>query len=87
MRAQVEPADAHAAGRGEQQAAEHLDGGGLAGPVRAEEREQFARRDVQGEVLHGDLRAVLLGDVANVDHLSILAVEHEHFAALEQFLT
>ena len=40
---QVEPADADRAGRGEEQAAEHLDGGRLPGPVRPEEGEQLAR--------------------------------------------
>ncbi len=44
-----------AGGRGED-AGEHLDGGGLAGAVRAEQREQFAGRHLEGDVADGLLQ-------------------------------
>ena len=65
---QVEPADAHAARGREQQAAHHLDGGGFAGAVGAQEREQLAPADGEVQVVDGDLAAVAFGNVVEFDH-------------------
>ena len=61
--------------RGKEQAAQHLDGGRLAGAVRAEEGEQLARLDSESQAIDGELGAVALGDVDQFDHASSLALE------------
>src|SRR5690606_33219830 len=50
---------------GAQQAEQHADRGGLAGPVGAEEAVHLAAGDVQGEVVEGDGAAKGLGQVAD----------------------
>ena len=65
---QIEPGDANGAGIGKEQAAHQLDGRGLAGAVGPEEREELAAGHRQVQVIHGQLGAVLFGDVLQVDH-------------------
>src|SRR5262249_56268258 len=48
----VEAGDRGTAGRGRQEAAQHLDGGGLAGAVRAEESEDLPSLDLQRQLGH-----------------------------------
>ena len=50
----VDAADERRPGRGPQQAAQHADGGGLAGAVAAEEAEDLAGADVERHVVDGD---------------------------------
>src|SRR5262249_48739099 len=64
-------ADADGSRGGEEQAAQQLDGGGLAGAVGAEEGEQLARLDAQAQGIDRQLVAVLLGDVVEFDHLKV----------------
>jgi hypothetical protein len=50
------------------QGGQHLDGGGLAGAVRAEQAEHLARRDRQGETVEGAYaRRVGLDEVTRLD--------------------
>ena len=61
-------ADANPAGGGKEQAAHELDGGRLAGAVGPEEGEHLAAHDLQTQVVDGDLVAVMLGDVFQLNH-------------------
>src|ERR1700722_4360655 len=53
--------------RGLHEAHEHADGGGLAGTVAAEERENTSARDVEIEFVDGGLRAVIFCEAARLD--------------------
>src|SRR6185436_14444008 len=57
------------AGIGPEQPREHLDRGRLARAVGAQDREELAARDLQREVVDGDLLAVGFGDALDGDHL------------------
>ena len=61
----AEHADVAGGGSGEVQ--HHVDGGGLAGAVRAEEAVDFAVSDRQGQVLDGGDVAVALGEAVYLD--------------------
>ena len=50
------------------QAEDHAHRGGLAGAVRAEETGDHARPDREGQVVHGHLVAVALGQLGDFDH-------------------
>lgn len=50
-----------------QKCGEHLDGGGFAGPVGAEETEDTAPSHGEGNIVHGGEIAVLLGEVFNLN--------------------
>src|SRR2546428_13376325 len=54
VRGGIEPVELERAARGPQQGREHLDGGGLPGAVRTEEREDLAGSDAEGDI--GDRR-------------------------------
>ncbi len=49
---------------------EHLDRGGLAGTVRAEEAEHFAASDVERQIRDGEIRAEMLTQLARLDRRS-----------------
>ena len=48
---------------GRELAVHHVEAGGLAGAVRADERDQLARRDAEGNVAHRLDAAVRLGQI------------------------
>ncbi|MNT37210.1 hypothetical protein D3C72_1733370 [compost metagenome] len=56
------------AGAGQQQAAEHADGGGLAAAIGAEEAEHLGAVDVQVQPVDGGELAEALGQAACADH-------------------
>ena len=58
----VEAEDLDAAGGGSEEAGEHLDGGGFAGAVGAEEAEELAGRDGEVDVLNGGEVAEAAGE-------------------------
>jgi hypothetical protein len=58
-----------AAGVGALERGEDVDGGGLAGAVRAEERKDGARRHVEIDSVDDDLVAVGLAESTNVDRV------------------
>ena len=60
-------ADPGGAGRRAVQAEDEAQGGGLPGAVRAEEAGDPAGKHAEGEVVHGALAAVLLGEALYVD--------------------
>src|SRR5438876_9573331 len=51
--------DAHSSGGRVQEAGEHLEGGRLAGPVRTEEADDLARRNIETDAVDGMNLAVL----------------------------
>ena len=51
--ARIEAVELDASAGGLQQRGEHLDGGGLARAVRAQEGEDLALRDVKGDIVDG----------------------------------
>ena len=63
----VEPGDPGVAAGGGQPGGEDAHAGGLAGPVGAEEADEFAGLDLEGDVVHGQDGAVVLGQVLDVD--------------------
>ena len=63
----VEAEDLDAAGGGGEQAGEHLDGGGFAGAVGAEEAEELAGRDGEVDVLNGGEVAETAGEACGGD--------------------
>ena len=63
----VEAADERLARGRPEDAAEHPDGRGLARPVRAEEAEDLAAADAEGDVVDGGEFAERLGQAADVD--------------------
>src|SRR5213596_2540416 len=65
MRGDVESVELERAGRRTQQGGEHLDGRGLPGAVRPEERENLPGPDVEGNVVDGYDVAERLDDVLN----------------------
>src|SRR5262249_30354101 len=58
--------DGGVAAGGAKEAEEEAEGGGLAGAVGAEQTNDLARGDVEGEVVQGGERAVLLRQVLGV---------------------
>ena len=64
----IEAIDQHAAAAGNQDAHQHADGGGLAGPVRPQESEDFSLSHLQGKRVHGVEGAVALGQTLEYDH-------------------
>ena len=68
--------DGDGAGSGSEQSGDHFEGGGFAGTVGADEAEDFAGGDVEGEMVGGDKSGrgaglvVLLGDRMKLDHVS-----------------
>ena len=59
---EVEPVDARGALAGAEQAAHHLEGGGLAGAVRPQEAEDLAPRDGEGNAVRGREAAEAAGE-------------------------
>ena len=53
---------------GRDEAREHAHGGGLAGAVRAEETQDFARLHAESEVVDGQQAVVVFGQVLRLDH-------------------
>jgi hypothetical protein len=66
--------DGDGAGGGSVESDDHPHGGRLAGAVGAEEAGHLARGDGEADVVDGHLVAVVLGQVAGVDHRSVLSV-------------
>ena len=56
------------AGRGLPEPFEDLDRGGLAGPVRPEEREDLSGGDLEIDACHSFERAVALAEATDADH-------------------
>jgi hypothetical protein len=50
-------------------AGQYPHGRGLAGPVRAEEPEDFSSFDAEAHIVHGGDAAVALGEVLDLDHV------------------
>src|SRR5436309_14142311 len=71
MRGDVESVELERARRRMQQGGEHLDGGGLAGAVRPQERENLPGADVEGDVVDGHDGAERLDDVLDPDDWAI----------------
>ena len=65
--AQVEPGDAQGARRGRKQPAQHAEGRGLAGAVRAEKTEDLAAPDPETDVVDGGEGAEPAHEVAHLD--------------------
>jgi len=63
----VESGDPYAAGVGDPQPLDALDGGGLAGPVRAEDPEDLALLDGEGDTVDDGPAAVGLAQSADFD--------------------
>ena len=57
----------HAAAGGREQAAEHLDGGGLARAIRAQQAVDLAVPHLGGDVLHSRKRAEMFGEIGSAD--------------------
>src|SRR5207244_2765289 len=75
----VVPEDAGRAARRLQQAEEHADGGGLAGAVSANEREDAAARHTQRESVHGTLAAEVARQPARLDDgLAVVWARRDH---------
>ena len=64
----VVAAEQHAAVGRAEDARDHPQRGGLAGPVRSEEPVEDAPRHVEGDVVHGGEATVALGEVLQPDH-------------------
>jgi len=60
-----------AAGRGDE-AADHVEEGGLAGAVRADHADGAAGRHLQGDVVEGEQAAETHADVVKGKHLTVL---------------
>src|SRR5450756_64220 len=71
--AQVDPGDGRLAAGGGQEGREHAQGGGLAGPVRAQEADDLAGVDVEVDTAHGvDVALTVVegsGQAASMDHV------------------
>jgi hypothetical protein len=65
-----QPFDHDRAARRPQQSGQHLDGGALAGPVRAQEAEETPARDAHAEVGDGRRAAEQLGQPAHADRVA-----------------
>ncbi len=65
---EIMAADGHRAGRWLQQAGQHLDGGGLAGAVGAEEAVDFAGRNRQADIVDGGEAAEVFAELMKVEH-------------------
>ena len=68
LRARVEAVDAQRAAGGLEQGGQHLDGGGLAGAVRAEKGEDLPFSTANEISVHGAEVAEVLHQVADFDH-------------------
>ena len=75
MALHVNAVDEHAAGRGQQQPADHLEGGGFAGTVRSDESEHFARRHLEIQAIRREnaacrvaVRIVFPGEIDELEH-------------------
>ncbi|MCY1447415.1 hypothetical protein D9M71_640360 [compost metagenome] len=64
----IEAEDARGAGGRREEAGEHLHGGGLAAAIGAEEAQNFARCDAEGQVVHGSVLRKTLGQIGYFDH-------------------
>ena len=64
----IEAGDAGDAAGGRQEGCQDAHGGRLAGTVGAEEADNLAMRHVEGDVADGGVVAVVLGELADVDH-------------------
>src|SRR3546814_17358166 len=64
----VETFDDDAAGRRLQHAEHHVDGRGLAGPIRAEQADNLATTDLERDVVDRDGVAILLAQSADGQH-------------------
>ena len=64
----VKSRDGCRAAVGPEEAGEHFQRGRLAGTVRAEEADDLAGGDLQGKVVHGELGAEPLGEIADGEH-------------------
>jgi hypothetical protein len=73
----IEAADPGGAARGLEDSHEHADGCGLAGAVGAQEGEEFARADIEGEMGYGIEVSVALGKVLDFDK-GLVAAEWVH---------
>ena len=62
------PSMMHPAGGGQQDAAQHLERGGLARAVEPEEADDLATLDVEGEVANRRVLAVVLGQPLDLNH-------------------
>ena len=71
----VEAVELDAAAGGTEQGGEHLDCGGFAGSVGAEEGEDFALGDVEGDVVDGEEIAEFFGEVVDVNHGGVILVD------------
>ena len=60
-----------AAAGGPQKRGEHFDGGGFAGAVRPQESEDFALRDLEGDVVDGSEIAERFDQIADGNHSRI----------------
>jgi len=66
---QIQTIDAYPAAVGIKNAGEKLEGGGFAGAVGAKKADDFARRDVEGEIIDGfDPAVVAFVDLDKFDH-------------------
>jgi hypothetical protein len=63
----VKAEDRGRTGRGFEDAAEHADDGGFTGAVGAEQTEDFAALDGEGDVVNGDELAEAAGEVGELD--------------------
>ena len=64
----IEAVELHAAAGRRQQRGEHLDGGGFAGAVGAEKREDLALGDIEGDVVDGGEVAEFLDQSLGANH-------------------
>ena len=69
--AQVEPGHGAVAARDGQQAAEHAEGSGLAGPVGAEQAEDLATAHTEAHPIHSDKAAETPHQVVGRDHVTV----------------
>ncbi len=70
-----------APGAREQQAEQHGDGGGLAGPVAAEQAQRAAARQHEGQAVHGQHVAVALAQPFRPDRIEPVRAGVRHEAA------
>ncbi len=67
LRHHIQAAHGCAAGSGQQQPAQHADGGGFARAVGSQESENLAAADVEIHMVHGDKVAEAFHELANFD--------------------
>jgi len=64
----IVPIHAGEAGGGGEVAGEHAEGGGLAGAVWAQEADHLSEPDGEGNIVHGGVPGVALGEMVDFDH-------------------